>query len=112
MQENLEDIRAAGIELVGISYDSQETLASFARKHGVEYPLLSDAGSRTIDAYDIRNEAVRGTRVDGIPLPGTIIVDRQGIVRATLFHEGYKKRHFSNELIAAARAAREGSTPR
>ena len=41
--------------------------------------------------------------VDGIPYPGTFIVDRSGVIRAKLFHEGYKERHVSEQIIEAAK---------
>ena len=87
--------------MVAISYDEPETLRAFARQRGIGYPLLSDAGSRTIDAYALRNEKARG-RTAGIPHPGTILVDRAGVVRARLFHEGYQRRHGPDDILAAA----------
>ena len=42
--------------------------------------------------------------MDGIPLPGTFILDARGVVRAKLFHEGYEQRHATDEIIAAAAA--------
>ncbi len=89
----------AGIQVVGLSYDSTEILSRFARRSKVTFPLLADVGSKVIDAYGIRNEARR----DGLPHPGTIIVGTDGKVIAKLFHEGYRKRHLSDEIIAAAK---------
>jgi peroxiredoxin len=70
----------------------------------VTFPLLSDTDSRTIDAYAVRNLDVAGKRIDGIPHPGTFIVDREGVIRAKLFHEGYKERHAAKQIIEAARS--------
>jgi peroxiredoxin len=86
---------------VGISYDSRATLARFSKKHRIGFPLLADSGSKTIDAYGLRNETATG-RYAGIPHPGTILIDAQGVIRAKLRHEGYKKRHEAGEIIAAA----------
>jgi peroxiredoxin len=94
---------AAGIAVVAVSYDPEKTLATFAKARGITYLLLSDTGSGTIDAYGIRNEAARETRMDGIPDPGIVIVDARGIVRAKLFHGGYKTRPSPREIIEAAR---------
>lgn len=95
-------MKAAGITVVAISYDPVETLAKFASKSKITFPLLSDTGSKTIKAYGVLNidlpEADRG-----IPYPGTFVIDKQGIVRAKLFREGYKLRHDTAELIAAAK---------
>jgi peroxiredoxin len=94
-----------------VSYDDRATLAAFSKKHEIGYLLLSDPGSRTIDAYGIRNEEVRGSRMDGIPYPGTFIIDDQGVIRAKLFYDGYKTRHGAQEIIEAARDLDEAASP-
>ena len=96
------ELNAAGIEVVGVSYDRPTKLASFARSRKITFPLLSDKSSKTIDAYRLRNLEARG-RMEGIPHPGTVIVDAEGIIRAKLFHGGYKNRHGPDEILAAAR---------
>ena len=74
-------------------------------KHNITFPLLSDEGSKTIDAFGIRNKEAEGG-AKGIPHPMTFLVDKQGIIRAKLFHEGYAKRHTSQDLIKAAKQMR------
>ena len=91
--------------MVGISYDLPEALKRAASKHQITFPLLSDEGSKTIDAYGIRNEEATG-RFAGIPHPTTFVVDDKGVIRAKLFHEGYKERHTSEELIQAVKQIR------
>ena len=44
-------IRDLGAEVVGISLDSAESHATFARKHGLPFPLLSDADGDVADRY-------------------------------------------------------------
>ena len=90
---------------MGISYDSADVLKRAASKHHISFPLLSDAGSKTIDAYGIRNAEATG-RFAGIPHPTTFVVDDKGVIRAKLFHEGYKERHTSEELIQAVKPLR------
>jgi peroxiredoxin Q/BCP len=87
---------------VGISYDDPKTLTKVAQKLDIHFPLLSDAGSKTIDAYGLRNEEARGSRTDGIPHPTTVILDAKGVIRAKISYEGVKKRSESDEIIAAA----------
>jgi peroxiredoxin len=105
LQESLNDFEAAGIRLVAVSYDSEQTLREFASSRGITFTLLSDPGSRTIDAYGIRNEQATG-QTRGIPHPGFFLVDRTGIVRARLFRDGYKVRAAPAEIIEAAKALR------
>jgi peroxiredoxin len=84
--------------VIGISYDSEEVLRRAVAQQKISFLLLSDSGSKTIDAYGVRNKEA-GNRIDGVPHPVTIVVDSKGIVRAKLGHEGYRDRHPSEELI-------------
>ena len=103
MQRNLKSIEEAGVQVVGISYDEPAALKRFANQMKIAFPLLSDPGSETIDAYHIRNEAAKG-RAEGVPNPGTFILDREGMIRAKLFLEGYSQRHTTEALIEAAKS--------
>ena len=77
LQADLKKIEAAGIQVVGISYDSPAVLKRFSDRAKITFPLLSDPESQTIDAYHIRNEAARG-KAEGVPEPGTFILDQRG----------------------------------
>jgi peroxiredoxin len=103
LQRDLKSIEDAGVQLVGISYDEPAVLTRFSDRMKIAFPLLSDPGSKTIDAYHIRNEAAKG-KAEGVPHPGTFILDRQGVIRAKLFLEGYRDRHTADALIKAAKA--------
>ena len=91
------------MSVVAISYDPPATLSRFARKHGIEYPLLSDPGSKTIDAWSLRNPDVPFERMKGVPHPGTFLLDASGTIRARLFYDGYKQRHATREIVDAAK---------
>ena len=99
LQASLNDIKAANIQVVAVSYDSQETLKEFSAGAEIEFPLLADPTSAVIDAYGIRNHDVEaGSRQDGIPHPGTFVVDADGVIRAKLFYS-VRHRHAPQELI-------------
>jgi peroxiredoxin len=100
LQANLAALEQAGITVVGISYDSVDTLARSAPKHGLTFTLLSDEGSRTIDAFGIRNQEAKGKGA-GIPHPAIFILDQHGVIRAKLMHEGYRTRPTPADIIAA-----------
>ena len=90
---------------MAISYDPLDVLKRAQAKHSITFPLLSDEGSKTIDAYGILNTEATGN-AKGIPHPMTFLVDKLGVIRAKLFHEGYAKRHSSQELIQASKEVR------
>jgi peroxiredoxin Q/BCP len=99
LQADRKEVEAAGVQVVGVSYDPVKVLAGFAARRGIQFPLLSDPGSKTIEAYGVLNKAGKG-----VPHPGTFVIDKEGVVRAKLFLEGYRTRHSSADLIKAAKA--------
>jgi peroxiredoxin len=105
LQRDKQSIEDAGVQLVGISYDAPAVLKAFSDSQKITFPLLSDPGSKTIDVYHIRNESAKG-RAQGVPNPGTFIVDQAGVIRAKLFLEGYRDRHTTDALIESARAVK------
>ena len=105
MQSDLRLIEDAGVQIVGISYDDPKALKTASERMKITFPMLSDPESKTIEAYHIRNEAAKGKAV-GVPRPGTFIVDRQGVIRAKLFLEGYRDRHTTEALVEAAQSVK------
>ena len=60
LQRDLKSIEKAGIQIVGISYDSTKVLKTFSDRMSIGFPMLSDPESETIEAYHIRNPAAQG----------------------------------------------------
>ena len=81
----------AGYALYAVSYDDPSVLSAFAAKHGIDYPLLSDAGSLFIRKLGILNDEAPAT-VAGIPHPGTFVLDADGTVRSKHFYPSYRER--------------------
>jgi peroxiredoxin len=92
--------------LVVISYDSADDLKRTATKRGVTFLLLSDPGSKTIEAHGILNQEATG-KAKGVPYPGVFIIDQEGVIRKKLFMEGYKERHQSSDLVCALKDSRQ-----
>jgi DsbC/DsbD-like thiol-disulfide interchange protein len=99
----------AGYGLAAISYDPVETLKGFADKHGITFPLLSDQGSKVIDAWGLRNREATG-RTAGIPHPGTFMIDRSGTVVSRSFEQPYQERRSATSLLAELTGAVPGQT--
>src|SRR5271163_3066389 len=58
LQNSLRQLQEQGINAASITYDSGEILKNFAAANKIEYPLLSDVGSRAIRAFGILNTNV------------------------------------------------------
>ena len=78
--------------------DPPDVLAGFAERHGISYPLLSDAGSGLIRELGILNEEASG-RVEGIPHPGVFVLDTDGTVAEKHFYESYRERDTGPGLL-------------
>ncbi|WP_166980756.1 thioredoxin-dependent thiol peroxidase [Paramicrobacterium fandaimingii] len=79
-RDNLASLRGAGYDVIGISADPVESIASFAKNHDLTFPLLSDAGAATAKEYGAWGEKViNGTAMVGI-LRSTIVIDKAGVV--------------------------------
>jgi peroxiredoxin Q/BCP len=105
LQKDLKDLNEAGVVVVGISYDPVEVLEKFATKSKIEFPLLSDPDHATIVAYGLLNKEAKG-KAEGVPYPGTMILDKDGVIRAKLFFDGVVNRHGAAEVIKAAKEIR------
>ncbi len=90
---------------MGISYDAVDVLAKFTEKNKITFPLLSDPESKTIAAYHLTNKEAKGKAV-GTPYPGVYVLDKDGVVRAKLFHEGVIKRATPEDLLKAAESVK------
>lgn len=109
LQDRYEDITRQGLGLVAISYDSAETLKTFADSRRITFPLISDPGSAIIRRYGILNtQSDPQSRSYGIPHPGTFVVDRAGVVTARFFEDAYQERYTAATILAARGAAPAG----
>jgi peroxiredoxin len=110
-------IEALGVEVAVITYDSLELLQRFRLAHAITYTLLRDADSRHIKAYGILNTQYEpGSRGYGVPHPGLLLIDTDGIVRMKFAEPGHRKRPDFAEVIAGVKAwveapQRKGPSP-
>lgn len=96
------DIEAAGYNVVAISYDSPEKLKTFADRYRFNYTLLSDGDSEVIKAFGILDETKEpGTPYYGIPHPTIYVVNADGVIKAALPAETYKRRPASDVIFEA-----------
>ena len=101
MQRDIKKLEDAGVVVVGISYDPVDVLAKFSEKQKITFPLLSDPDHKTIVDYGLLNKEAKG-KAEGVPYPGTIILDKEGVIRAKLFFDGVIERHTAADIVKAA----------
>lgn len=105
----LPELSRAGYAVFEISYDPPDAVRAFAEAQHIDFPLLSDAGSRVIRELGIldtdleAHHAVFGvpTRPEqlGVPYPMTFILDGSGHVERKLVEENYRLRYGGHWLV-------------
>lgn len=105
-------LAAEDVALYAVSYDSVETLAGFARRHGITYPLLSDEGSHALGRLGLRDDdlqahhAAYGAEVKphmvGVAYPSVFVLDREGVVVDKRLPESYRERDTGVTLLEEA----------
>jgi len=85
--------------LAAISYDTEEILKYFADRHKIEYPMLADPDSKTIQTYGVLNQEATGMQ-KGFARPGYFFIDPNGIIREKFFEAKYRERPTGNSMIS------------
>jgi peroxiredoxin len=118
LQQNLPQIEEAGARLVAISPQLPDESMSMAEKHELAFPVLSDVGNRIARQYGLLftvSEKLRpmyarfgidlpksnGDDSFELPVPGTFVLDRDGIVRDAFVDPDYKKRMEPERILEA-----------
>ena len=84
--------------MAAISYDSVEILKSFADRRKIEFPMLADPDSQTIQAYEVLNTEAVG-QYKGMARPGYFFIDTKGVIREKFFETKYRQRFSGNNVI-------------
>lgn len=88
------------MRVFAVSPEPVATIARFADRHGVAFPLLSDAGSEVIRRFGILNvEVAEGHPRYGVPYPGAYLTDEAGRVAQKHFHGDYRVRDSAATVI-------------
>lgn len=78
--DSLDDLKAEGFTVLGISPDKPEKLARFREKEGLTITLLSDVDKGVLNAWGAFGEKkLYGKVVEGV-IRSTFVIDPEGIV--------------------------------
>ena len=93
LNENLAAFESAGINVVGLTYDTIEGQQPFKDKFSIIYPILSDNDAATVKTLGILNEDYSpGEDAYGIGHPGAFVVDTDGVIVGKIFIKAYSSR--------------------
>jgi len=101
-----EDLRpeldARGIALVAISADTPEQIRAGRAKHGARATLLADPALGVTAQYGLVNrKGISPSGLRRLPIPTTILVDAEGVVRWIDQATDYQVRSHPERVLAA-----------
>lgn len=100
-----DEFQALGVNMAAMSYDPADVLAEFGEAKNIGYALLSDGGGAYLDSLGIRNEEYQpGHFAHGVPHPGILFIDTDGIIRLKRAVPGFRDRPSLDELHDALAA--------
>jgi AhpC/TSA family/Disulphide bond corrector protein DsbC len=104
LESQRESLRKRGLGLAALSYDSVAILKDFATRKQITFPLLSDPESKVIRAFGILNDTdyPPGQMAYGVPYPGTLVIDANGVVRSKFFEKTYAERRTAASILTLA----------
>ncbi|KAI0880486.1 AhpC-TSA-domain-containing protein [Annulohypoxylon maeteangense] len=116
LQAKLPEIKAKGVTLVAITPELPDSSLTTAEKQGLTYPVLSDVGNKYAHQLGIvwaqpselrevfakiGNDLKKRNGDDSleVPIPATLLVDREGTVRNLFLEANYSKRVEPDEVL-------------
>ncbi|MGC4894569.1 thioredoxin-dependent thiol peroxidase [Micromonospora sp. DT31] len=85
-RDSLASLQAAGYEVVGISPDKPQKLATFRERDAITFPLVADADKAVLTAYGAYGEKQSyGRTVTGV-IRSTFVIDEDGRIERALYN--------------------------
>ena len=98
-----EQFKALGFGVATITYDSTELLKEVELDEGISFKMLSDKDVRVVNAFGVRNlDYEPGHRAYGIPYPGILLIDADGVIRGKFAERDYRDRPAFEAVLDAA----------
>ena len=92
LRDNYGELKAAGIEMLGVSPDSQKKHQNFIKKFGFPFSLIADENMELMKAFGVwGSKKFMGREFDGV-LRTTFLIDEKGIIEKD-FHKVNTKNH-------------------
>ena len=85
-RDSLSALRAAGVEVLGVSPDPPAKLARFRDAEGLTFPLLSDPEHTTLAAYGAWGEKTNYGRTYQGVIRSTFVIDAEGRIELAQYN--------------------------
>ena len=108
MEELRTEFDQRGVKVITVSVDLPEVIAEKRHLHGLQATMLSDQQLAVTDAFGLRNQGVHSAPssepAKALPVPATLLIDREGTVLWRDLSEDYQRRSDPSVVLAAMQA--------
>lgn len=101
-RDRTNDLRALGVQVLGVSADTAESHQKFKEKEHLNFPLLADPEKKVIQAYGVwREKLMYGKKYMGI-MRESFLIDGKGMV--VKHYQKVTPKEHAEEVIADVKA--------
>ncbi|AHJ97284.1 thioredoxin-dependent thiol peroxidase [Hymenobacter swuensis] len=84
LRDNYAQLQAAGVQVLGVSIDSEKSHQKFATKHELPFPLLVDEDKKLVQDYGVWQEkSMYGRKYMGT-MRYTFLIDEKGLIEKVI----------------------------
>lgn len=98
-RDHRDDLLKAGMEVVGVSVDSDQQHRKFTEKHGLNFPLIADTDKRLVELFGVWQEkSMYGRKYMGT-VRTTFIINEEGFVEQIIGPKQIKTKNHAEQLL-------------
>lgn len=99
LRDNYHALLAAGIQVIGVSVDSEASHQKFRDKNSLPFPLIADTDHRLVEQYGVWGEkSMYGRKYMGT-LRTTFIISPEGVVERVIGPREVKTKTHAEQLL-------------
>ncbi len=98
LRDRMNDLKALGVQVLGVSADSVESHKKFKEKERLNFPLLADTERKVVEAYSVwQKKSLYGKFFMGI-MRESFLIDGKGVI--VKHYQKVKPAEHAEEVIA------------
>lgn len=99
LKEGYNDLKNAGLEVIGVSVDDEKSHQKFITKYGLPFPLIADTDKKLVEAFGVWGEKKMYGRTYFGTYRTTFIIDEEGKVEHIITPNSIKVKEHAAQLL-------------
>lgn len=99
LKEGYNDLRSAGLEVIGVSVDDEKSHQKFITKYELPFPLIADTDKKLVEAFGVWGEKKMYGRTYFGTYRTTFIIDEEGKVEHIITPKSIKVKEHAAQLL-------------